>query len=87
MKANCILGGAATLLVLTTLGVSAQLPLGAGDPLPGITPTEFESFRLGLDDFVEIEQPGEGLGPLFNGAGCAACHNVPVIGGITAWQR
>ena len=83
MKANCILGGAATLLVLTTLGVSAQLPLGAGDPLPGITPTEFESFRLGLDDFVEIEQPGEGLGPLFNGAGCAACHNVPVIGGIT----
>ena len=60
-----------------------QLPVGAGDPLPGITPTEFESFRLGLDDFVEIEQPGEGLGPLFNGAGCAACHNVPVIGGIT----
>ena len=32
---------------------------------------------------MEIEQPGEGLGPLFNGAGCAACHNVPVIGGIT----
>ncbi len=60
-----------------------KLPVGAGDPLPGITPAEFEAFRLGLDDFVEIEQPGEGLGPLFNGAGCAACHNVPVIGGIT----
>jgi CxxC motif-containing protein (DUF1111 family) len=83
MKANFIIGGAAALLVLTTFGVSGQLPAGAGDPLPGITPTEFESFRLGLDDFVEIEQPGEGLGPLFNGAGCAACHNVPVIGGIT----
>jgi CxxC motif-containing protein (DUF1111 family) len=83
MKANSILGGAAAMLVLSTLGVSGQLPLGAGDPLPGITPTEFESFRLGLDDFVEIEQPHEGLGPLFNGAGCAACHNVPVIGGIT----
>lgn len=73
----------AVIWIVTTLGVSAQLPLGAGDPLPGITPSEFEAFRLGLDDFVEIEQPGEGLGPLFNGAGCAACHNVPVIGGIT----
>ncbi len=83
MKANYILGGAAALLVLTALGVSAQLPVGAGDPLPGITPTEFESFRLGLDDFKEIEQPSEGLGPLFNAAGCAACHNVPVVGGIT----
>jgi len=100
MKANLVLAGAATLLILTTIGVSApfdsyafadsvvfaqggQLPVGAGDPLPGITPTEFEAFRLGIDDFVEIEQPGEGLGPLFNAAGCAACHNVPVIGGMT----
>ena len=83
MKANLVLACAATLLVLTTLGVSAQLPAGAGDPLPGITPTEFEAFRLGLDDFKEIEEAGEGLGPLFNAAGCAACHNVPVIGGIT----
>ena len=83
MKVNVLLAGAATLLILTTLGVSAQLPAGAGDPLPGITPSEFEAFRIGIDDFVEIEQPGEGLGPLFNGAGCAACHNVPVIGGMT----
>lgn len=73
----------AAMLLLSALGVSAQLPAGAGNPLPGITPREFEEFRLGLDDFVEIEQPSEGLGPLFNGAGCAACHNVPVIGGVT----
>jgi CxxC motif-containing protein (DUF1111 family) len=83
MKANGILAGAAALLVLTTIRVSGQLPAGAGDPLPGITPAEFEAFRIGLDDFVEIEQPHEGLGPLFNGAGCAACHNVPAIGGVT----
>jgi CxxC motif-containing protein (DUF1111 family) len=83
MKVNVLLAGAATLLIITTLGVSGQLPVGAGDPLPGITPSEFEAFRIGIDDFVEIEQPGEGLGPLFNGAGCAACHNVPVIGGMT----
>ena len=74
---------AALVWIATMLGVSAQLPAGASDPLPGITPSEFEAFRIGIDDFVEIEQPGEGLGPLFNGAGCAACHNVPVIGGMT----
>jgi CxxC motif-containing protein (DUF1111 family) len=82
MQGNGALAGA-TILLLSVIGVSAQLPTGAGDPLPGITPREFEEFRLGLDDFKEIEQPSEGLGPLFNGAGCAACHNVPVIGGIT----
>ena len=81
MRVNLTLAGAATLLVLTALGVSAQSPAAAGDPLPGITPREFQEFRLGLADFLEIETASEGLGPLFNGTGCAVCHNVPAIGG------
>ena len=52
-----------------------------GDPLPGIGPTEFELFRLGLDDFLEVEEPEEGLGPVFNGRSCAECHSVPAVGG------
>ena len=52
-----------------------------GDPLSGITPVEFEEFRLGLDDFLEVETAEEGLGPAFNGASCAVCHNVPAVGG------
>ena len=52
-----------------------------GDPLAGITPAEFEEFRLGLDDFLEVETAEEGLGPAFNGTSCAVCHNVPAIGG------
>jgi CxxC motif-containing protein (DUF1111 family) len=52
-----------------------------GGPLPGITPKEFEEFRLGLDDFLEVESADEGLGPAFNATSCAVCHNVPVIGG------
>jgi CxxC motif-containing protein (DUF1111 family) len=68
--------------IAATFG-SAQAPAAPGDVLPGVTPREFEEFRIGLEDFKEIEQPSEGLGPLFNGAGCAACHNVPVIGGST----
>ena len=39
-------------------------------------------FRIGLDDFVEVEDAGEGLGPAFNGLGCSQCHSTPAIGGI-----
>ena len=52
-----------------------------GDPLPGLTPREFEEFRLGLDDFTEVETSEEGLGPAFNGTSCAVCHSVPAVGG------
>ena len=58
-------------------------PVQPGDPLPGVTPGEFEEFRLGLDDFLEVETAEEGLGPAFNGTSCAACHNVPAIGGVS----
>lgn len=54
-----------------------------GDPLPGISPREFSEFRLGLDDFTEVETSEEGLGPAFNGASCAVCHNAPAIGGTS----
>jgi CxxC motif-containing protein (DUF1111 family) len=57
---------------------ASPLPGGA---LAGITPVEFSEFRLGLDDFTEVESAEEGLGPAFNGTSCAVCHNVPAIGG------
>jgi CxxC motif-containing protein (DUF1111 family) len=57
---------------------SAVLP---GAALAGLTPREFSEFRLGLDDFTEVETAEEGLGPAFNGTSCAVCHSVPAIGG------
>jgi CxxC motif-containing protein (DUF1111 family) len=54
-----------------------------GDPLPGVTPVEFEEFRIGLDDFLEVETAEEGLGPAFNATSCAICHSVPAIGGTS----
>jgi CxxC motif-containing protein (DUF1111 family) len=53
-----------------------------GGPFARITPADFERFRVGLDDFLEVETAEEGLGPAFNGTSCAACHNVPAIGGM-----
>ena len=50
---------------------------------PGSRRHEFAQFRLGLTTFTEVESVDDGLGPAFNGTSCAACHNAPVIGGIT----
>lgn len=61
---------------------SGRRPL-PGNPLAGITAEEFERFRLGLEDFVEVEDADEGLGPAYNGLGCSQCHNLPAIGGVS----
>jgi CxxC motif-containing protein (DUF1111 family) len=68
-------------IVLSVALVNSQAVQKPGDPLPGITPVEFTEFRLGLDDFTEVETAEEGLGPAFNATSCAVCHNVPAIGG------
>ena len=77
---------AATLVGLSVWLVNgpstAQQLVQPGDPLPGLTASEFEEFRIGLEDFLEVEEAEEGLGPAFNGTSCAACHSVPAIGGV-----
>ncbi len=78
-----MLGGA--LFLLGSVLLNAQsMAVSPGAPLAGITPLEFEEFRLGLDDFLEVESAEEGLGPAFNGTSCASCHNVPAVGGVSA---
>jgi CxxC motif-containing protein (DUF1111 family) len=81
MRGSFALAAAASILIGTVAHVGGQSQIVAGDPLPGITPREFQEFRLGLEDFREVEEASDGLGPLFNGTGCAVCHNVPAIGG------
>jgi CxxC motif-containing protein (DUF1111 family) len=74
----------AAALIAAAIAVTAQSGgVEPGGPLAGLTAVEFEEFRLGLDDFLEVETSDEGLGPAFNGTSCAACHNVPAIGGVS----
>ena len=81
---NVVIGAASCLLVVLLQSAPAQVNGPKfGDPLPGLLPAEFERFRVGLDDFVEVETAEEGLGPAFNAASCAVCHNVPAIGGTS----
>jgi CxxC motif-containing protein (DUF1111 family) len=71
-------------IVATALIARGQAPVvNPGDPLIGLTPTEFTEFRLGLEDFSEVETAEDGLGPAFNATSCGACHNVPAVGGFS----
>jgi mono/diheme cytochrome c family protein len=38
-------------------------------------------FDAGLDEFANVDTIANGLGPVFNEASCAACHNRPYVGG------
>jgi CxxC motif-containing protein (DUF1111 family) len=63
---------------LVALAQQLGLP---GSPMQGLTSRELELFRVGREDFMEVETPEEGLGPMFNGTSCAQCHNIPAVGG------
>jgi len=53
-----------------------------GGPFERLTAEELDGFLVGQEDFEEIEEVDEGLGPVFNEAGCVVCHDNPV-GGTT----
>jgi CxxC motif-containing protein (DUF1111 family) len=84
-KWTLVLAGAiVTYAAVAALGVvvrGQERTLRPGDPLTGISASQFTEFRLGLSDFLEVETVEDGLGPAFNATSCAVCHNVPAIGG------
>jgi hypothetical protein len=66
----------------------STIPIGTGDllattlggPIAGLTEEELARFEAGREDFQEIETIEDGLGPVFNEAGCVSCHDEPVGG-------
>lgn len=77
-----LLAGFALAMVVTVHSQTNRY-IQPGSPLPGVTPQEMELFRIGLEDFMEVETAEDGLGPAFNGTSCAVCHSVPAVGGIS----
>jgi CxxC motif-containing protein (DUF1111 family) len=41
------------------------------------------SFEASAEEFLGPEHVSDGLGPVFNAAGCGECHSAPVLGGST----
>jgi cysteine-rich repeat protein len=50
----------------------------------GLSSAEAGLFEAGRAHFVRAESATTGLGPVFNGASCAECHNQPTVGGSSA---
>jgi CxxC motif-containing protein (DUF1111 family) len=60
----------------------SPLPLPSpGAPLQGLSATQLAQFNAGLANFSEVEDASKGLGPIFNGVSCVACHALPAPGG------
>lgn len=55
-----------------------------GGPLDGLDAGALGRFERGRTEFLEVEEVGEGLGPLFNARSCAECHSAPAVGGLGA---
>jgi CxxC motif-containing protein (DUF1111 family) len=61
-------------------GVRGGAP-GAGGPLADLTDNQKYLFSVGREDFLENEEPKDGLGPTMNLDSCAGCHMQPEVGG------
>ena len=55
-----------------------------GDALPGLSTAEQALFTAGREEFEAVETVEGGLGPIFNGTSCAACHSAGASGGASA---
>ncbi|MCU1330981.1 MAG: hypothetical protein JWN34_6351 [Bryobacterales bacterium] len=74
---------AASLLLAGLCFSQTGRPTLPGSPMAGLSPSEQERFRIGLQDFTDVETAEDGLGPAFNGHSCAVCHSIPAIGGVS----
>jgi CxxC motif-containing protein (DUF1111 family) len=72
----------AAFLVAKDPGVRGGDP-GAGKPFDKLTNYELNYFSNGKQDFEEVEDVGDGLGPRFNLDGCGGCHIHPAVGGTS----
>lgn len=62
-------------------GGATEAPAGFDNQTNGhVSQAVFDEFR---EEFEEIEDDDEGLGPTFNGASCVECHFAPVVGGVS----
>jgi len=73
----------AAAIVALSLYACGSPPPRPGDPLDGLTDAQLRRFETGRQVFERTFDAASGLGPLFNGAACAACHGDPVPGGAS----
>src|SRR5947209_13173540 len=70
-----------SLVGILTWKVTAHNSSTFGEPLANLTNDLSVRFFDGKGEFTEEEDVSDGLGPVFNGTSCAACHSNPAVGG------
>src|SRR2546425_11104986 len=79
---SCDLGGPTVTAPADSVAQSGDLNASLlvrttpGGPLAGLTGDQLALFARGSGVFQRVFTPESGLGPLFNAAGCAACHEI-----------
>jgi CxxC motif-containing protein (DUF1111 family) len=69
------------LLGLSACQQTPEHPPRPGAPVSGLDENNLHRFEAGQALFNRVFQPENGLGPLFNGDQCSACHTQPAAGG------
>jgi CxxC motif-containing protein (DUF1111 family) len=83
---NSLVGRTVCVLLLAATSACQQspepLPAGKlGAAIAGLDEASLDRFQAGEALFNRVFLPENGLGPLFNGDQCSACHTSPVTGG------
>ncbi len=71
---------AAPVLLLATV-TATEAPSGFDNQTNGFEPQA--SMDADREAFEKLEQPADGLGPVYNASSCGECHDNPVSGGIS----
>ena len=73
--------GATLMLGVGACGGTSQVSQTDRTQRPPLTAAEKALFAAGQAKFATVEDPDEGLGPVFNGRSCAECHSAGGTGG------
>ena len=73
--------GVALFCAVSAQSQVSSLPEVGGSPLNNLSLTQLDDFMAGRAEFERAFSAETGLGPIFNGTSCAACHTEGGLGG------
>src|ERR1700757_4098230 len=75
---TCLSLAIASFLLSPSAAISPEAPVGFDNRSNGVT--DDATHQADQAKFEEVEQPSDGLGPLYNAQSCRECHQNPVSG-------
>src|SRR6201987_809274 len=75
---TCLSLSIASFFLSPSASISPQAPVGFDNRSNGVT--DDATHQADQAKFEEVEQPSDGLGPLYNAQSCRECHQNPVSG-------